>query len=870
MGRPKITSNSVLTYTRKRHRHTYLAGICKVAFAMCDEPPQKRPIRVLHVRNYSLVEGDAIKAPYAILSHRWGSQEVSYKEWEDRNHGQLRERQGYAKIRGACEQAERDGLVYLWVDTICINKADNAELSESINSMYAWYQNAAVCYAHLSDVSGRTPPQKGANQVAFHHSEWFRRGWTLQELLAPSKVVFFASDWSVLGNLTDLVRLVSEAAGIPETVLCHDTAPQDCTIAQRLSWASRRTTHRVEDMTYSLLGLLDINMSLRYGEGRRAFFRLQRKLLRKPDDLTVLAWDSQDPTLRPQLFATSPVDFASSGSVRLAEHIANDAEYSLNNLGLTGVFPVVEQQSSRGNSRLVPLYCYRCDNPDDMLALRLAAPSTRLNAGKISCSLDVDGRGDEPATRYSRLDTIYSFSTRSVRREQLTIKLQPQHGIASSSKSNIVVRSRLTESVEPKRLDDLAITPTSWPSLQDFQGQSSRDAAPPGSWIAASDSGRSSGSVGPEEDITAAVAAIVEDSGRRHDFPNLAEYHLGQPGTTLSKSSRLVIESGRANRQDEPIEADQANNVAVSSPPSLLPNGFLSRPAAKLSYGDRPNLSSAALSRVLYQESRAQSTAPITSLSPGPAVQFSAQAEPAAGNTTTPELDQGVGASRLLTSTIPSQGVLSSNEVADENFFSSFKVRRHPEAFFIVGRVFLMLWQESPGDGSTVISAQEAADVLPIRDGSSNTYAPRLWSKVRRFVVVRSDLEGRICNALPVLTYGGRGVGKPGLVKSQHAIIYSTREAPQPQQDERAGRGEIGMRTQPIRIIPDDPRDKLDPMSRIDFGTPHAIPYTQKVRQLGMVHKASMAALTYQFLNVQEQQAGQAQQPDAAQPSKER
>lgn len=91
-----------------------------------------------------------VKGQYAILSHTWGEEELSF----DTIHLDLaRSKRGYRKIVYACRQAVADGLKYAWVDTCCIDKRSSTELSEAINSMYRWYYNARICYAYLSDVS---------------------------------------------------------------------------------------------------------------------------------------------------------------------------------------------------------------------------------------------------------------------------------------------------------------------------------------------------------------------------------------------------------------------------------------------------------------------------------------------------------------------------------------------------------------------------------------------------------------------------------------------------------------------------------------------------------------------------------------------
>ena len=177
------------------------------------------------------------------------------------------------KIRHACRIARENGYRYIWIDSCCIDKASSSELSEAINSMYRWYCLSTVCYAYLADV----PPGKDSREEesAFRRSRWFERGWTLQELIAPSSVTFLAADWTPIGSKHILADLIEDIAGIPDEALLHAQSLDEFSVAQRLSWAARRETTRVEDRAYSLLGIFDINMPTLYGEGELAFRRLQ-------------------------------------------------------------------------------------------------------------------------------------------------------------------------------------------------------------------------------------------------------------------------------------------------------------------------------------------------------------------------------------------------------------------------------------------------------------------------------------------------------------------------------------------------------------------------------------------------------------------
>ncbi|KAM5544336.1 hypothetical protein V8D89_001996 [Ganoderma adspersum] len=199
------------------------------------------------------------------------------------------------KIRGACEAARKDGFRHLWIDSCCIDKTSSSELSESINSMFAWYGGAEVCYTFLSDVPTSPSASLWSEGSAFRSSEWFTRGWTLQELIAPRKLVFLSQTWELLGTKSGLVGLIEEVTGIPHEILIDNDRLLDgwldgCSVAQRMSWAARRQTTKVEDRAYSLLGVFNIQMPPLYGEGQGAFRRLQEEILRRIPDQTIFAW----------------------------------------------------------------------------------------------------------------------------------------------------------------------------------------------------------------------------------------------------------------------------------------------------------------------------------------------------------------------------------------------------------------------------------------------------------------------------------------------------------------------------------------------------------------------------------------------------
>jgi hypothetical protein len=219
---------------------------------------------------------------YAILSHTWGAEEVTFGDLID---GTGKSKAGYDKIRFCAQQAANDGLQYFWVDTCCIDKSSSAELQEAINSMFRWYQNAAKCYVYLSDVSIRKRKASDWSsdytwESAFRSSRWFTRGWTLQELLAPGpdSVEFFSQEGDRLGDKRTLERQIYEITGIPVTALQGIPLSQ-FDVDDRLLWAESRQTTREEDKAYSLFGIFNVYMPLIYGEGRQnAFKRLQEEI----------------------------------------------------------------------------------------------------------------------------------------------------------------------------------------------------------------------------------------------------------------------------------------------------------------------------------------------------------------------------------------------------------------------------------------------------------------------------------------------------------------------------------------------------------------------------------------------------------------
>jgi hypothetical protein len=288
-------------------------------------------MRLLHTTKFVLEEfvGD-YTPPYAILSHRWHDGEILYRDFDHEvplsDHAMTKP--GYSKVQQSCRKAREQGHEWIWIDTFCIDKSSSAELSESINSMFRWYQEAEVCYAYLQDVDD----VETTIESSFAKSIWWSRGWTLQELIAPAKVEFYNREWHLLGTKNTLLLNVSKISGIAIAIL-HGAALSSCTVAQRMAWAACRKTTKVEDMAYCLMGLFDVNMPMLYGEGSKAFLRLQREIMEASDDHSIFAWELDQEGYH-GLLAPSPHNFRNCDKIRSASTSGLKSPFHFTNMGL--------------------------------------------------------------------------------------------------------------------------------------------------------------------------------------------------------------------------------------------------------------------------------------------------------------------------------------------------------------------------------------------------------------------------------------------------------------------------------------------------------------------------------------------------------
>ena len=305
------------------------------------------PIRLLHTNTltfHCFPARDDEKVPnYAILSHTWGldDENVTCQTFQSMLEHADTDGGAYSpclqKILDFCNQAASDGFAYVWADTCCIDKSTASELAEAINSMFRWYQESTLCYAYLADV-----PSDGRAQVvesAFRRSRWFTRGWTLQELIAPKSLVFFSKDWKYLSDKSALSSILSEITGIDSDVLRSGDF-SSASVSMKLSWASSRTTSRIEDRAYCLVGFFGIFMPPIYGEGAEAFQRLQREIVKTNNDQTIFSWTGDG---RPSgmLAHASSRFIASRGASSAIANIRNP-DFSITNRGLRIRLPMLQ------------------------------------------------------------------------------------------------------------------------------------------------------------------------------------------------------------------------------------------------------------------------------------------------------------------------------------------------------------------------------------------------------------------------------------------------------------------------------------------------------------------------------------------------
>ncbi|KAJ9160650.1 HET-domain-containing protein [Coniochaeta hoffmannii] len=383
---------------------------------------------------------------YAILSHRWGRDEVGFHDMADLH--RARRMTGFHKIQMTCRKALEKGVPYAWVDTCCIDKTSSAALSEAINSMFRWYELSSFCFAHLFDLRRESvdldeEDEDDADRQErlvdeMRDSQWFRRGWTLQELIAPEIVEFYDRGWRFRGTKRELRREISDITGIDVEVLLDSEELSTVAVGRRMSWASGRETTRVEDGAYCLLGIFDINMTMIYGEGPNAFLRLQEEIAKRSNDLSLFAWTAHiDQNGHPSrvsdqrplpwmhghqeyrgILAKSPSEFANCRNLSICrDQIAPMKEFVMSNNGCLRIETYLAP--AQGKDYIFSLDCtdgkVDRDHCENRLGIHLMKTETGYVRCRVSETFSTFDRmlwADRPSPVYIRKDLTPSESSR--------------------------------------------------------------------------------------------------------------------------------------------------------------------------------------------------------------------------------------------------------------------------------------------------------------------------------------------------------------------------------------------------------------------------------------------------------------------------
>ncbi|KAK7965197.1 hypothetical protein PG988_010201 [Apiospora saccharicola] len=277
-------------------------------------------MRLIDCETLELKEFNEIDVPeYVILSHTWGSEEVSFEEMTSPAKGRHRAKEGFHKISLFASVAARHDFRYIWVDTCCIRKDSSSELSEAINSMYTWYKNARRCYVYLNDVDSDSEEE-------FKRCRWLSRGWTLQELIAPEDVFFYSKHGEMLFAKEHRLGELSALTGIS----------QEHCVENEMGGKEGNDEAR----GYGLLFAWDTRCQYAdalWRGGQKAFIRLQEEVMKRSDDQSLFLWKKKEESYTTYLglLAPSPREFVDSPDVVFAENFFEDRPYSSTNKGIS-------------------------------------------------------------------------------------------------------------------------------------------------------------------------------------------------------------------------------------------------------------------------------------------------------------------------------------------------------------------------------------------------------------------------------------------------------------------------------------------------------------------------------------------------------
>jgi hypothetical protein len=253
--------------------------------SMTHTPLQIKPVKKAVAKYFGWV----------MLSHRWNKEEPAMHDIQGKDVYELKGVTNIEKLQMFCKKARDLGYHWAWSDTCCIDQKNTAEVQRSVNSMFIWYRHSALTIVYLSDVS---PSVKSG---ALENSVWTKRGWTVQEFLAPDVILFYHRDWDLYlddrspnHKKSPIIMMELERSTSINARALANFNPGMRGAREKLQWASRRVTTVQEDIAYSLFGIFGVQLPVLYGEMKQsAMGRLLQEIVARSGDITALDWVGQ-------------------------------------------------------------------------------------------------------------------------------------------------------------------------------------------------------------------------------------------------------------------------------------------------------------------------------------------------------------------------------------------------------------------------------------------------------------------------------------------------------------------------------------------------------------------------------------------------
>ncbi|KAG1817504.1 uncharacterized protein BJ212DRAFT_1299062 [Suillus subaureus] len=228
---------------------------------------------------------------WVMLSHRWGEKEPLLHDIQDKVVYELDPVDSTTKLQSFCE-ITRDAGFYGrgWTRAASTRKQCRAP---KIGQLHVCLVSQLSTHNRLS--IGRS---YFIQSCTLARSAWNKRGWTVQEFLAPKVILFYRQDWTLYGDYhstnhkesTAIMQELGDATGIDLRSLVA-FRPGTRSPREKLQWASTRITTLQEDIAYSLFGIFGVHLPVMYGENKRnALGRLLQEIVAHSGDVSVLDW----------------------------------------------------------------------------------------------------------------------------------------------------------------------------------------------------------------------------------------------------------------------------------------------------------------------------------------------------------------------------------------------------------------------------------------------------------------------------------------------------------------------------------------------------------------------------------------------------